>query len=103
MFGDVVLCRFPFTSGAASKVRPALVLFDLQQDAIVCRLTSVGHAHPLSVTLTDWQAAGLLKPTVARLDRIVTAERSILLRQLGKLIASDQDAVRAVWNQHMRL
>jgi mRNA interferase MazF len=103
MFGDVVLCRFPFTSGAASKVRPAPVLFDLQQDAIVCRLTSVGHADPRSVALTNWQAAGLLKPTVARLDRVVTAERSILLRQLGALSANDKDAVRKAWNQHMRL
>lgn len=103
MFGDVVLCRFPFTSGAASKVRPAQVLFDLQQDAIVCRLTSAGLADPLSVSLNDWQAAGLLKPTVARLNRIVTAERSILLRQLGALSANDQDAVRKAWNQHMRL
>ena len=34
MFGDIFICQFPFTSGAASKIRPALVLFDLEQDAI---------------------------------------------------------------------
>ena len=34
MFGEVFICQFPFTSGAASKIRPALVLFDLPQDAI---------------------------------------------------------------------
>jgi hypothetical protein len=33
MFGDVFICQFPFTSGASSKIRPALVLFDLEQDA----------------------------------------------------------------------
>ena len=29
MFGEIFICQFPFTSGAASKIRPALVLFDL--------------------------------------------------------------------------
>jgi hypothetical protein len=40
MFGEVVICQFPFTFGATSKIRPALVLFDLPQDAIICRITS---------------------------------------------------------------
>ena len=29
MFGEIFICQFPFTSGAASKIRPALVLFAL--------------------------------------------------------------------------
>jgi hypothetical protein len=41
MFGEIFICQFPFTSGAASKIRPALVLFDLEQDAIICRVTGV--------------------------------------------------------------
>jgi mRNA interferase MazF len=103
MFGDVFICQFPFTSGVTSKVRPALVLFDLQQDAIICRVTGVLHAGPLDVTLKDWQAAGLLKPSVARLNHIVTAEKSIFLRRLGALSAADQKTIRERWNQHMRL
>jgi hypothetical protein len=46
MFGDIFICQFPFTSGAASKIRPALVLFDLEQDAIICRVTGVLRAPP---------------------------------------------------------
>lgn len=103
MFGEVFICQFPFTSGAASKVRPALVLFDLQQDAIICRVTSVLRTGPLDVPLTDWRAAGLLKPSVARLDRLVTAERTVLLRRLGVLSSGDFQAVRTAWNQQMRL
>jgi len=103
MFGDVFICRFPFTSGAGSKVRPALALFDLQQDVIIRRVTGVLRAGPLDVTLKDWQAAGLLKPSVARLDRIVTAEKSVCIRRLGILSAGDQQAIRDRWNQHMRL
>ncbi len=103
MFGEVFISQFPFTSGATSKLRPALVLFDLPQDAIVCRITSVLHAGPLDVPVTDWQAAGLLKPSVARLDRLVTAERTVFVRRLGVLTADDLQKVRTVWNQRMRL
>ena len=103
MFGEIFICQFPFTSGAASKIRPALVLFDLPQDAIICRVTSVLRTGPLDVTLNDWRAAGLLKPSVARLDRIVTAERTVFVRRLGALSPSDLQAVRNAWNQQMRL
>jgi mRNA interferase MazF len=103
MFGEVFLCEFPFTSGAAGKVRPALVLFDLQLDALVCRVTSVVRSGPLDVALLDWQSAGLLKPSVACLDRLVTAERTVFRRRLGLLSDRDRDAVRARWNRQMRL
>lgn len=103
MFGEVIICQFPFTSGSASKVRPALVLFDLNQDALICRITSVLRSGPLDVTISDWQGAGLLKPSVARLDRLVTAEKSIFLRRLGTLCAADLAAIRNAWNSKMRL
>jgi mRNA-degrading endonuclease toxin of MazEF toxin-antitoxin module len=103
MFGELFLCQFPFTSGTAAKLRPALVLFDFQQDALICRVTSVVRAGPLEVMLSDWQAAGLLRASVARLDRLVTAERTVFLRRLGALTARDADTVRRAWNQHMRL
>jgi mRNA interferase MazF len=101
MFGDIFISQFPFTSGTMSKVRPVLVLFDLGQDVIVCRVTSVPHGGPLDVVLSGWQAAGLLKPSVARLDRLVTAEKSVLLRRLGCLTSS-QPPPRAVSPQPAR-
>ena len=103
MFGEVFICQFPFTSGTGSKIRPALVLFDLQQDAVICRLTSVSSTGTLDITINDWQAAGLLKPSVAGLGRLVTAEKIIFLRRLGVLSAADLAAVRAAWNTHMTL
>jgi len=103
MFGEVFICQFPFTSGASGKVRPALVLFDLQQDALICRITSTSRTGPLDVTLNDWQTAGLFKPSVARLDRLVTAEKTVFLRRLGVLSTTDLLAVRNTWNQRMML
>jgi mRNA interferase MazF len=103
VFGEVFIVQFPFTSGAFSKPRPALVLFDLGQDALICRVTSVLRTDPLDVMIADWMQAGLAKPSVARIDRLVTAEKSVLGRRLGVLSPSDQSAIRAAWNQHMRL
>lgn len=68
MLGEIFLCQFPFMSGASGKIRPALVLFDLHSDVIICRVTSIDHTGPLDVRLKDWPSAGLLKPSVARVD-----------------------------------
>jgi mRNA-degrading endonuclease toxin of MazEF toxin-antitoxin module len=72
-------------------------------DIFICRVTGVLRGGALDVALKDWQTAGLLKPSVARLDRVVTAEKSILVRRLGALSVEDQNAIRDRWNQHMRL
>jgi mRNA interferase MazF len=101
-FGDIYVCRFPFTSGTFSKPRPVLVLFDLEVDVVICRVTSVPYSGPLDVELRSWVAAGL-KPSVARLNRLVTAEKSLLTKYLGRLAASDAAVIKAAWNQHMTL
>ena len=102
-FGDIYVCRFPFTSGTFSKPRTVLILFDLEVDVVICRITSVSYSGPLDVELRSWSAAGLEKPSVARLNRLVTAEKSLLTKYLGRLAASDAAAIKAAWNQHMTL
>lgn len=103
MFGDIYLCDFPFTSGVKRKLRPALVLFDLELDRIICRITSAVAAGPSDVVIEDWEAAGMLHPSCARLDRVLTAEKTLTLRRLGTLTLGDQDRVRRTWNTRMRL
>ena len=103
MFGEIVVCLFPFTSGAPGKVRPALLLFDLGQDAVVCRITSKPRSGLKDVEIKDWAAVRLLSASTARLDRLVTIEQSIIKRRIGKLSQRDEEAVRRAWNQHMKL
>jgi len=102
-FGDIFICRFPFTSGAVSKPRPVLVLFDLGADAVICRITSAPYRGSLDIPVKQWRDAGLAKPSIVRLNRLVTAEKTVLLRRLGQLTASDKDAVRTAWNKNMTL
>jgi hypothetical protein len=102
-FGENYLCRFPFTSGVMSKPRPALVLFDLGSDVVICRITSVLHSGKFDVPVRDWLAAGLAKPSVIRINRLVTAEKVLLHMRLGSRSKSDEDAVRNLWNSNMTL
>ncbi|MBI3877132.1 MAG: type II toxin-antitoxin system PemK/MazF family toxin [Verrucomicrobia bacterium] len=103
MFGEIFICQFPFTSGAFSKPRPVLVLFDLQQDVVICRVTSLQRSGASDVSLQDWTQEGLARPSIARLDRLVTAEKTNLGRHLGRLSLQDEARIRAAWNQHMKL
>jgi hypothetical protein len=61
--GDIVLVAFPFTGGASSKDRPALVLLDGgDADILAARVTTQPYQTPFDVRLSDWQQAGLLAP-----------------------------------------
>ena len=64
-------------------VRPPGSLFDPQEDAIICRLTSVVRTGALDVALKDWRTAGLLKPSVAHLDRIVDRGEDDIFAPVG--------------------
>jgi mRNA interferase MazF len=87
MFGEIYLCRFPFTDSSGSKIRPVVVLFDLGQDAVICRVTGKWRSGRMDVVINEWKTAGLLKPSVAMLDRIITAEKPLFVSKLGSLAA----------------
>jgi mRNA interferase MazF len=101
--GEVFVCSFPFTSGQFSKTRPVLVLFDFGADVLICRITSKNYSTPFDVIVNDWQRAGLLKPSVVRLNRLVTMEKNLLQQRIGKPTTSDFAVVKSTWNKHMRL
>lgn len=72
-FGDVVLVPFPFTDHSASKQRPAVVVSTARYntarpDIILMAITSQLRATAAfgEVWLTDWYAAGLLKPSAVK-------------------------------------
>jgi mRNA interferase MazF len=104
VFGDVLIARFPFNNGTNSKIRPVLVLFELNTHSLICRITSANYSGDNDVSIADWAAAGLLKPSVAHLDRLVTVDSVLLRRKLGRLTDSVQQSKRAVWkNRQMKL
>ncbi|MFZ0207006.1 MAG: type II toxin-antitoxin system PemK/MazF family toxin [Roseiarcus sp.] len=99
-FGNVVLVPFPFTSQTASKKRPAVIVSGsaynrVKPDIVVMAITS--QFRPVQTLgeawLSDWRAAGLLKPSVVK-PVFVTLEQRLVLRTLGSLSAIDVAAVR---------
>ena len=95
--GDVVLVKFPFTSGAGSKPRPALVILDTgDDDLLVARITTHSSLASFDVAIIDWRGAGLLAPSNARLHKLATLEKSDIHRTLGHLQATDRQSVAAV-------
>jgi mRNA interferase MazF len=99
-FGDIVLVPFPFTNQAASKKRPAAVVSSrsyntAKPDVILMAVTSQLRANAIlgEVWVQEWKAAGLLKPSAIK-PVFATLEQSLVIRQLGALVAADRESLR---------
>lgn len=91
--GEIVLLAFPLADGSATKRRPALVLLDTgDADVVVARVTSQATRDRHDVTLSDWQKAGLISPSVVRTAKVATLEKRLVERTLGKLSSADWSA-----------
>ncbi len=102
--GDVVLVQFPYSTGAGSKLRPAVVV---QPDHNNRRLTNVILA-PLTTTIqratestqflvdvrsAAGKAAGLRHTSVVSCENLTTVDQSLVRRRLGQLPPRAMDYV----------
>ncbi len=99
-FGDIVLVPFPFTDQSTTKHRPAVVISSpayhrQRPDLIIMAVTSQrptpGSAGEAEVQ--NWQAAGLLKPSVFK-PVLTTIDPVLILKRLGQLTPPDQARLR---------
>ncbi|HSX82538.1 MAG TPA: type II toxin-antitoxin system PemK/MazF family toxin [Candidatus Saccharimonadia bacterium] len=92
--GDVVLIPFPFTDLSTVKQRPAVMLSSTtfnhhHQDVIMVALTS----HVPEVLTSDeyllnddeQREAGLPKPSIVKVGKIVTLDQRLIRKQLGRM------------------
>ncbi len=92
--GDVVLVPFPFADLSTTKTRPAVVVssqlyHQTEPDIIIAAITSqIQHRSDTDTLLNDWQAAGLLKPSLVK-SSLATLEPNMVRHKLGKLSSSD--------------
>ena len=99
-FADIVLVPFPFTSLAASKRRPAVVVSNAgynlaRPDVVVMAVTSQLRQNTAvgEVWVGEWRRAGLLKPSAVK-PVFATIEQTLVIRKLGALHAADVAALR---------
>ena len=94
--GEVVLVRFPFSTGAGSKVRPALIVQSdtnkhrLSNTIVVQITTNTSHvAEPTQLLVdpstSEGQSTGLLAPSAIACENIATIHDSRILRSIGAL------------------
>ena len=90
--GTIVLLPFPFTDLSSAKVRPTLVISDVNEENII--VAFISSKLPANVRSTDFiisksqsyfAALGLKKGSVIKCEKIMTLSKSILLGEIGKL------------------
>lgn len=108
--GQVVLVRFPFTDLRSSKQRPALVVSSKAfvaagEDVVVVAISGQRVERPGSFdcVVKDWEAAGLLMPSVVRAGKLVTLHGDFIRRTLGLLSVSDREAVDGLLRKALAL
>ena len=87
--GDVLLVPYPFTDQSGSKRRPSVVVSgdaynQTHSDVILAPITSQIMRTLDEVSLVDWQAAGLLKPSVVK-PILSSFDVRLVRRKLGAL------------------
>lgn len=90
--GDIVLVSFPFTDLSAEKVRPVVVMsVKNDRDVTVSFISSLPVGQPaesdfvLMDTHQDFPMTGLKKSSVFKMNKVLTLERSKVLRRLGRI------------------
>ncbi len=102
MKGKVVLIQFPFDDLSSSKVRPAYCLTNsigVYQHVIFALITSqTRKLSPktdirIDSSSADFSISGLIKPSIIRLDHLITLRQSMVRRELGSLSVSTQAVI----------
>jgi mRNA interferase MazF len=84
--GDLILIPFLFTNLSGNKLRPALVLAETNIDVTVSFITTqlqwLGHT---DIILNPQGLNGIKKPSLIRLSKIATIDRTLILGKIGTI------------------
>jgi len=107
--GTVVLVRFPFSDLTESKMRPAVILADVQRgDFILCQITSNPYADPTAIELAEdnFASGSLQRISYVRPGKVFTASERLIVRTIGRLTQSTHtsivDALQALLREEIR-
>ncbi|GMT49769.1 MAG: hypothetical protein IEMM0008_1308 [bacterium] len=85
-FGEILLLTFPYSEGTGDSKRPVLVLAQTdEKDIVLSKITSTGQRTLYDIVITDWKEAGLLFPSVIRVDKLATLSKLRVIKKLGDL------------------
>ena len=99
---EVVFVAFPFSDLSDHKLRPALVLADVQRgDWILCQITSRPYADAKAIRLEtgDFETGGLSLVSFVRPGKIFTANESLTRKRVGTVTRATHSAVISTISQ----
>lgn len=97
---DIILIPFPISDPYTKKKRPALVVstetFNSGQDIVLLFLTSNLKSEPKidDHFISNWQGAGLPKPTICRM-KFATIDKSLIIKRLGQMQRADITTIKS--------
>lgn len=94
--GAIVLVKFPFTDLSQTKLRPALVLAEVEYgDLLLCQLTSktYGDRNAVTIDQPDLQSGSLPVTSYARPARLLTGSPALVTRSIATLHEGKHDEV----------
>ena len=71
------------------KHRPAIVIDDNRIAVLAMYVTSQDKDNPYHIEITDWEKAGLKRPSWARIDRIISIDEWRIDQKIGELTKRD--------------
>ena len=98
MIWEVWHARFDYSEGHGYKFRPVIVIGIRDDGTLIMMVTSATSklSLPHDYLIQDWEAAGLDKPSIARVDRIAQIPAGYLgtAGRIGRLSSRDVDALK---------
>ena len=100
--GQVVVVNVPFSDQMGSKPRPGIVVsaepfHRTLRDVIICPISSQPRYYrqpgPGDYPLRNWQKVGLRRPSTVRISNLVSVEKALIDRVLGRVRGEDLAAV----------
>lgn len=91
MKGKIVLVPFSFTDLTAAKLRPALVIYEGEEDVVVAFISSKVPSELSEVDVlvtkkdTGFKKSGLKVDSLIKLDKIATVLKDLIVGELGEL------------------
>ena len=93
--GEILLLRFPYSEGNKEAKRPIVLLAETdKKDIVVSKITSVSQRSEYDVAVEDWKKAGLLFPSVIRVDKLATLSKHRVVKKLGILNKSYHSLIK---------
>jgi mRNA interferase MazF len=88
--GKIVLIPFPFTDLTATKLRPALILYEGEKDVVVAFISSRTEKPKVTdITInekhSEFKQTGFKLASVIKLDKVATISKTLIVGEIGEV------------------